>query len=638
MEIRHTGNIPGINRNNTDKSQFGSKIIDRGDSFSRGTGDSNRILSLEMARSFTSAKNAPETPVEESVKTKESGNPKQFAESAADSTLNASVTAVSSPVVGAALQKAGEALTPSEQKAYSIIADSSKDEKEAESNFREFKDFLTKDMNPEEMADFYVIGNNFYKKDNKDREYLMRISLKRLHEFIEDKKGKYKDTSRTERSQCLKILLEAIPPGKQHYALNNGDTLRPFYYIKETLNDDKTTTRGAFSFGYDNMETDFSPPSKPDPDIVGAHRMFAKWLNILQHAENRKSPEFKTNDDTNGFHTLRIVRACLNYDPDKTAELEELMGVVGSPWNSLGIIKLLDDVDPAIRSEAKDKTLEEIRKTDMEHKDIAVQARNVAGVYSVMQPGEDYDKTKRRLNEISQNILAHPVWRQRKYNFFAPYKTNLVNQQLKMIGKLREKGESLTDSHQRFKPIFNDMIDAGMDIETFNDFYQMMGEKKTDLMEAIPGTKTYEDVNSETVKIVKEEWLTRSLPVDKAADFINLGLKERKPGQHLKDICKQLAFEFRLMGDFKGLENLDKMVDEGFKNGDFTNVDRKEIIDDIKHNIRFRRMTGENPGEAINKAYQQVKDKRNKKAEEKLKIEKSGDAVIIGGVKLPMRK
>lgn len=529
------------------------------------------------------------------------------------------------------------AASPGKQ-AYDIIAANTKDSKEAEADFKRFSEMLEKDMNPAEMADFFVYGDKFYDKDNRSGDQLIRVSLKELNDFILDRGNIYKGTTRKERVECAKILTEAIPPSDQKHIFGGGDALRPFSYILETLNDNKAE-KGAFNFGRETIFLDFSPPGTPDPGIVEATKMVAGWMKTMQNAENRESPVFKANDDTDGFHTLQIVRFCFHYDPDKTKELESLMGVTGSPWTSLGIMMKLEEVDPELRGAARNIIMREAGKKGMTNAKIAEGTAQVVGLYSLMQPGEDQETFRKSLSDIVDKMVEKSPLNKLPVQLHL----NIVNEQLKLFCKLREKGEPVTDSFLRFNGFENKMQAMGLplkdvkDFERFDRFYGLLGEKKAELLDGMPGAKTYQDINKNILRIMDQVWVRPGNPPEQAPDLITVGMQLRKPGQTLEEVCKTLAEDYKSIGDLSDLQEIERNVDQGIKDGKFQDMERQKIKEEVVHRFKMRKMMGDRSGHTIENACDEVIDAHSDKPEEKA-IQQTGDYVIIGGVKLDVKR
>lgn len=525
-----------------------------------------------------------------------------------------------------------------EKQAYDIIAANAKDTKEAEADFLRFLGMLEKDMNPAEMAGFFACGDKFYEKGNKSRDQLITISMKEIHDFISDKGNNCKGTSREERVECAKILNEAIPPSDQKHIFGGGDALRPFSYILETLNDNKTETAG-FNFGRESLRLQFSPPGKPDPGIVEATKMFAGWMKTMQNAENRESPVFKANDDTDGFHALKIIRSHFHYDPDKMKELESLMGVTGSPWTSLGIMMKLEEVDPELRGAARNIIMREAGKKGMTNAKIAEGTAQVVGLYSLMQPGEDQETFRKSLSDIVDKMVEKSPLNKLPVQLHL----NIVNEQLKLFCKLREKGEPVTDSYFRFNGFGNKMQAMGLplkdvkDFERFDRFYGMLGEKKSELLDGMPGAKTYLDVNKNVLRIMDQVWVRPGNPPEQAPDLITVGMQMRKPGQTLEEVCKTLAEDYKSIGDLSDLQEIERNVDQGIKDGKFQGLERQKIKEEVVHRFKMRKMMGDRSGHTIENACDEVIDAHNDKPEEKA-IQQTGDYVIIGGVKLDVKR
>ncbi len=542
-----------------------------------------------------------------------------------------------SDTTDAGANTAADVSSPDKQ-AYGIISANAKDQKEAEADFNYFKSLLEKDMNPAEMAPFFVFGDKFYEKGGDSRGNLIKISLKELNDFIADKSNFYKGTTRQERLECAKMLTEAIPPEDQKHIFGGGDALKPFSYILETLNENKTE-KGTFHFGYENIITDFSPPGRPNPGIVETTKNVLGWMKLVQNAPNRKSPEFMTNDDTDAVHTLKIVRSCLHYDPEKTKELESLMTVVGSPWGALGIMIKLDEVNPELREEAKNVILEEALKEGANNEKIAEETTQVTGLYSLMQPGENAGTFTKNLNDIVNKMVENPPMG----NLPTYSQMNLVNNRLKLMGKFREKGESITDSSLRFNGFGNKMQAMGFplkdvkDFERLNDFYRTLGEKKSELLDGIPGTKTYQDVNRNVLGIIDRVWVRQGMPVEEAPDLITVGLQLRKPGQNLEEVCKTLAKDYKSIGDLSDLGEIEKNVEQGMQEGKFKGMDRQKVKEEIIRQYKMQKMMGDRSETTVETAYNDVVDAHTGKPEEKV-IEQKGQFVVIGGVRLDVKK
>ncbi len=512
-----------------------------------------------------------------------------------------------------------------EKQAYDVIAANAKDTKEAEADFKRFSGMLEKDMDPREMADFFVYGDKFYKKDNESRDQLIKVSLEELHNFISDKENSNGGTTRPERRECAKILIDAIAPSDQEYLFFSNDVLRPFSSICDILDDKKTET-ASFHFGDENVMTEFSPPGKVAPGIVEATKMFAGWMKILQHAKNRSSPKYQTNDDTYGLGTLKIVRSHLHYDPEKTKELESLMSVVGSPWSSLGIMIKLDTVQPGLRDKAKTAILQESGKEGTTEANVAEITNQLVGIYSILQPGME-----RMLDNTPLSKLP------------LPSRVQIADDQLKLMEKYRENGESITDSCLRFDDFSNKMEGMGIPLNSVKDFnrldgfYGMLGEKKADLLDGIPGAKTFQDVNKNVLRIMEQVRAGNSVPAEQAPDIIKLGMQMRRPGQTLEDTCKMLAEDYKTIGDLTKLEKIGKQVDQGIKDGSFKDTEWQKVKDEIIYHFKTLEMMGDHSKETLDTAFEEVLDAHIGKSGEQA-IKKSDDFVIIGGVKLDVKK
>ena len=640
MEIRLPGSM-GLNVNKTAKgiNKSDSRISSH-DRFTRDTATEVNLIDRNikgLKREISGDQNKNE------VQTETGGNfsfLKSAMDNSVDTSINAATPGLMSPPVGAAFTISPMEPDPQMQKAFDIIAKNAERPEDIREDYKSFKNILDKDMDPAEMADFFVYGNRFHSGERKEKERLIHTSLKIYNEFILDDKGNYKGTSREERAECFKLLLEAIPPTKKESPFCMGDSIRPLYHVNEALNSDKLDQYAVScigrDFGYGYEDISFTPEKAQGIGIVDGTKKFIHLLNIVQNAGNRESPDFKLNDDDKGFHSLSIIRGVFHYDTGKTKEFEGLLGIVGDPWIALGIMKNLDNIDADLRNVAKKHLLSDLRKTGMSRSNCSQVTTSLASVYEIMKPGEDFESIKSESRRVFEQIKE-----------FTSDKThpNLVNyfgaKRLKMVGKYREKDETLTDSFNRYREFATKLTTQGMGLETVDKIYEMTGKEHEGFLEVIPGASTYGDVNNEVGDIIENEWLGRQLPPEKSPDLIEIAIQKIETGESLREKCAVIANDYFALGDFSKKEELQEMVDHGFKNGDFGNADKKEISADIEHNIRLRRVMGDSPGEALKNAYKKVRN--SIQAAEEMKKGKSGiqmnnDFIMIGGVRIDIKK
>lgn len=644
MEIRPS-NLLGVNKDRTTKGihRTDSQQISH-DRFTRETVNSENIINPNITGntgkiSSKQTDNEIQTGADNSISTAKTtmGN-------SLDISVNTASPGIMSPIVGAAVEMSLKDLNPSMHRAYDIIAADAGNSGEAYNNFLSFQNVLDKDMNPAEMADFFVYGNNFHDGDGKEKESLIRTSLKIYNEFISDDKGTYKGTSREERAECFKLLLDAIPPTKKESPFCMGNAVRPLYHINEALKSD-TLDQYAVScigrdFGYGFEDLSFTPDKGQVIGVVDGTKKFIHLLDIIQHAENRESPDFTLNDDDKGFHSLSIIRGIFHYDPEKTKEFEGLLGIVGDPWIALGITKNLDNIDKDLRSNVKNHLLSDLRKTDMSRGKCSQVTAAISLIYEMMKPGEDFDHIKSESQKVLDQIKE-----------FTADKTppNLLNyygtKRLKMVGKYREKDETITESFNRYKQFATKMTSQGVGLETIDKIYETTGKDRSRFLDKIPGASTYKEIINEVGDVLEnvlgKEWLGRKLPPELSSDLIELAMQKMEPGESLKDKCAQLVHEYFALGDFTKTDELKKMLDHGFDNHEFGDADKKDVMEDIKRNIELRRIMGDSPDEALTNAYDNVKNSIQDAKEAKGKraeISMTDDFILIGGVKIDIKK
>lgn len=647
MEIRPS-NLLGVNKDRTAKGihRTDSQQISH-DRFTRETVNSENIINPNITGNtgkISSKQNDNEiqTGTENSISTAKTtmGN-------SLDISVNTASPGIMSPTVGAAVEMSLKELNPSMHRAFDIIAADAGNSGEAYKNFLSFQNVLDKDMNPAEMADFFVYGYNFHDGDGKEKESLIRTSLKIYNEFISDDKGTYKGTSREERAECFKLLLEAIPPTKKDSPFCMGDAVRPLYHINEALTSG-TLDQYAIScigrdFGYGYEDISFTPDKGQVISVVDGTKKFIHLLDIIQHAENRESPDFTLNDDDKGFHSLSIIRGVFHYDPDRTKEFEGLLGIVGDPWIALGITKNLDNINTELRNDGKEHLLSDIRKTDLSRGKCSQVTNSVISIYEIMKPGEDFDQIKSESGKVLEQIKK-----------FTADKTNpdLLNfygtKRLKMVGKYREEDETITDSFNRYKQFATKMASQGVGIETIDKIYESTGKNRDEFTKKIPGATTYKEMINEVGDVLEnvlgKEWLGKKFPTELSSDLIELAMQKMEAGESLKDKCSELVHDYIALGDFTKTEELKKMLDQGFDNHEFGDADKKDVMEDIKRNIELRRIMGDSPDDALTNAYDNVKNSiqdANEAKEAKGKraeISMNDDFILIGGVRIDKKK
>jgi hypothetical protein len=529
---------------------------------------------------------------------------------------------------------AGSQAAGKEHEALAILRRASKTDAEAAQDIAWLKNHAPQGADLADMAEFYALGKGIYHPGNARKEELLKESLQGIDEFLKSTWGFMASLTAAEKKECLKILLEAIPP-KQHWVMHNGDTLRPLGYIYEHTHNPKTEKAG-FCWGYDHMSTTFSPPPGPDMSIVEATREFAKFLDIITHAEGRKSSELDTNDDTSAFHAVQIMRNVFHYDAEKTDRLKSLMGTLGDPWHALGIIQRLDDIHPAHRDEAEKAIIKDLRALrdkngELKPNDIATTTDNLWFPYSLMQPQEKYSTFKGQLERIGNDLAASYPPQGGRWGLWEAHQ---LKERIRMTGKYREQGETVMSSEKRYKDFVDDLAGLKIGHEAADSLYDLAGKEKGRFLEAIPSSKTCADISDEIKEIIHQSPLTP----DVTPDLIKLGLEKRKPDEPLRDACRRLAFDYQLLGDFDMRDRLREMAEKEIKAGGFPGESIDTIMPELEHRIDMRRIHGDSPEEAVKRALEDARSERQPVQSVSNEIESFDDCLMIGGLKLKVNQ
>ncbi len=114
----------------------------------------------------------------------------------------------------------------------------------------------------------------------------------------------------------------------------------------------------------------------------------------------------------------------------------------------------------------------------------------------------------------------------------------------------------------------------------------------------------------------------------------------RKDTESLRDSCRRLSYDYRVIGEFDGSGKLDEMIDKGFKNGDFkAGEDRDGVKADLEHHIKMRRLYGDSPADAVKNGFEELRRGRSER-----EPQGSGGIFIgsgymeIDGFRLPIRE
>lgn len=269
----------------------------------------------------------------------------------------------------------------------------------------------------DDLAEFYIIGKKVYNPPDMWTERNIADSIHKIHRFISGKDGLLKDFTKEERKECLKTLINVIPPDQiEGMELINANTTQALYLIDEAIKETKTENE-TFRWGYglERQTVSISPPAGRDVKITEAVKEFAEFLSIIKNANQRSENKLGPNDNFDAYLALRILRNHFHYDLQKSNEFKEFLEIFGNPVTSVGTITELDKFNEQVRNDIKTilsitlrNAFKEAKKLDSvwpDHcKDNIV--KTVIAVFSELEGQENYDiKRDKFIKELTANLI-----------------------------------------------------------------------------------------------------------------------------------------------------------------------------------------------------------------------------------------
>ena len=526
-----------------------------------------------------------------------------------------------------------------------ILIPHAKDVKEAERELAWLRANIKPGADLKEMAEFYVIGKGRYAPDNPKREELMKASLEDIQGYLERREGK----EREDFSEGLRILCREVPQQRSEYVFHSY-ALDILHGAQEIIADKTPTTNNGFNFGANQNfhNVPFTPPpADKEYSLTDAAKLCADFYSEYSKCRYREPEVLPDGENCTSnwsrnvvYMTFKVYRGFLGNDEGKKAEMRDLFRVTGDAWSSLGLMISLEIDHPEIRNELKTLILDSLPPAmDIARNELADITQTYTFLSQNLRPGDDIKGFVQGVKDLIIDLRRSLVkncrgWEMKTYD----------KKMLDQIDGIRGNTLSAMEALEQYKTRCASLTDdQKSNMSTIVDLFEYTKENGEGLQKAISGATGLEDVNREVTDILSNGWIKRGFPGQDIKAALTMGYTQRKPEETLRESCERLFNDYALLGDLRGREKLNEMIEKGVKKGDFPGKGVDEVKDELDRQIRFKRIMGRSSRSAINEAYDELNQNCRHNQDHQyddthtVKVV-DDDFVSIGGLMLPRRK